>query len=102
MLYPLGEENDPLSLKEAIVGLEPQQVLEAIVNAIENVFGPDSAALVFKTLKIVYKLDREAIPSNIGQFDELLDSVFGTASKPLRKRIMSELERKRHGSSSTS
>lgn len=96
MHYPLGEENNPLSLKEAIAGLEPPQVLEAIVNAIENVFGPDSAKLVFKTLELVYKLDNEAIPSNIEQFDDLLDSIFGTAAKPLRKRIVSELERKRH------
>lgn len=94
MHYLLGEENDPLSLKEAIVGLEPGQVLEAIDNGIEGAFGPESARLVFKTLKLVYNLDREAIPSRIERFDELLERIFGTAAVPLRKRIMSELERK--------
>lgn len=95
VLYLLGEENDSLSLKEAIAGLEPRQVLEALVDAIENVFGPGSAKLVFRTLELVYKLDSEAIPSNIDRFDELLDRIFGAGAIPLRRRIVSELERKR-------
>jgi len=84
-----------MSLKEAIVGLEPRLVLEAIVDAIENVFGPGLAKLIFRTLELVYKLDNEAIPFNIEQFDDSLNLIFGTAARPLRKRIMSELERKR-------
>lgn len=89
----MNKGRDSLSLKEAIKGIEPEQTLKAIENGIENVFGSGSGALVFKALKLIYNLDKEAIPINIERFEESLEKIFGVSvAKILRKHILSELE----------
>lgn len=92
----MAEENNTSSLKEAIEGLAPQQVLQAIEDGIDNILGPNSSKLVFKTLHLIYSFDKDAIPSNIERFDELISRMLGsTSAKVLRKQIILELERKR-------
>lgn len=83
------------TLQEAAKGLDEQHILEAIETGIEYALGAETKMLLFKTLKLVYKLERNAIPSNLERFDELLDRILGVnTAEVVRQQIISELEKK--------
>jgi hypothetical protein len=95
VLYLLSAKNDSSSLRKAIKGMKPQEVINGIEYAIDSALGNGAGVLVFKTLSLIYNFQKDEIPSNIERFEELLDKIFGKAAEPLRKRIVSELQIKK-------
>jgi hypothetical protein len=55
----------------------PAVVLEIIFRGIEKSLDPQTANLIFKTLKLVYKIDEDAIISNPALFEQTLRKIIG-------------------------
>ena len=79
LLPPLAEEMIYTgNLQSAASKLQSNDdIIDCISNAIEQTLGNETSELFFKTLNVVYHLDKESVPMEIDRFEEATRRMMG-------------------------
>jgi hypothetical protein len=60
--------------------------IEDIEAALDRALGKDTSILIFKTLKLVYNMDKNEIVSNPVKFEEIMERMLGRSAYNVLKR----------------
>jgi hypothetical protein len=69
--------NQLVAIKNASKGLVDSQIIECVSISLDRALGGGASLLVFKTMKLVYGLDKSAIVTDLDLFEETLAKLLG-------------------------
>lgn len=64
-------------LQDAARGLTAEEVLDSIATSIDHILGQGSSYLVFRTLALIYHVDRESVAKNLVSFQITISKMMG-------------------------
>ncbi len=88
--YHDSEDSSPTIISDEIP--HSSELLNLIENGLIKALGEETTALVFKTLKLVYKISREEIVAKPELFEEKIMRMFGATAEPILKMVAERIK----------